>query len=301
MAHLGVWFVSRNKLPMDTTQRRTKLLFLKVIRISKDIRRDPAPDKVHQFRTTLRRIESAIAPAAAVLTSKDQKVLADLKRIRKSAGRLRDVDVQLEALSSLTIDRGFDQKKQLQQTLERKRKRRAAKLETSLKEFSESLPKVARLAKRVAEAHSDNSQGEVDFNRLAMDQWSHAAVKYELNTKRNFSPDALHDLRLDLKRVRYTAEMATQNGNKTLISQAKRIQDAIGQWRDLATLTETAEEVLNNYQNSSLVSLLKNLSGAKQVAAVRTSVDVTNEMLQPHPPKKSPESVQFGHRNKKTS
>jgi len=286
---------------MDTTQRRTKLLFSKVIRISKDIRRDPAPDKVHQFRTTLRRIESAIAPAAAVLTSKDQKVLADLKRIRKSAGRLRDVDVQLEALSSLTIDRGFDQKKQLQQTLERKRKRRAAKLETSLKEFSESLPKVARLAKRVAEAHSDNSQGEVDFNRLAMDQWSHAAVKYELNTKRNFSPDALHDLRLDLKRVRYTAEMATQNGNKTLISQAKRIQDAIGQWRDLATLTETAEEVLNNYQNSSLVSLLKNLSGAKQVAAVRTSVDVTNEMLQPHPPKKSPESVQFGHRNKKTS
>jgi CHAD domain-containing protein len=286
---------------MDTTQRRTKLLFSKVIRISKDIRRDPAPDKVHQFRTTLRRIESAIAPAAAVLTSKDQKVLADLKRIRKSAGRLRDVDVQLEALSSLTIDRGFDQKKQLQQTLERKRKRRAAKLETSLKEFSESLPKVARLAKRVAEAHSDNSQSGVDFNRLAMDQWSHAAVKYELNTKRNFSPDALHDLRLDLKRVRYTAEMATQNGNKTLISQAKRIQDAIGQWRDLATLTETAEEVLNNYQNSSLVSLLKNLSGAKQVAAVRTSVDVTNEMLQPHPPKKSPESVQFGHRNKKTS
>src|SRR6266404_7111212 len=286
---------------MDTTQRRTKLLFSKVIRISKDIRRDPAPDKVHQFRTTLRRIESAIAPAAAVLTSKDQKVLADLKRIRKSAGRLRDIDVQLEALSSLTIDRGFDQKKQLQQALERKRSRRAAKLENSLKDFSGTLPKVARLAKKVAEAHSDKGQGEVDFNRLAMDQWSHAAVKYELNTKRNFSPDALHDLRLDLKRVRYTAEMATQNGNKTLISQAKRIQDAIGQWRDLATLTETAEEVLNNYQNSSLVSLLKNLSGAKQVAAVRTSVDVTNEMLQPHPPKKSPESVQFGHRNKKTS
>jgi CHAD domain-containing protein len=298
---LRVWFVSRNKLPMDTTQRRTKLLFSRVIRISKDMRRNPAPEKVHQFRTTLRRIESAIVPAAAVLTSKDQKLLADLKRIRKSAGRLRDVDVQLEALSSLTIDRGFDQKKQLQQALERKRKRRAAKLETSLKEFSESLPKVARLAKKVAEAHSDNSQGEVDFNRLAMDQWSHAAVKYELDTKRNFSPDALHDLRLDLKRVRYTAEMATQNGNKTLISQAKRIQDAIGQWRDLATLTETAEKVLNNYQNSSLVSLLKNLSGAKQVAAVQTSVDVTNEMLQPAPPKKSPESVQLGHRNKKTS
>ncbi|MCU1306504.1 MAG: hypothetical protein JWN45_1199 [Acidobacteriaceae bacterium] len=286
---------------MDTTQRRTKLLFSKVIRISKDMRRDPAPEKVHQFRTTLRRIESAIVPAAAVLTSKDQRLLADLKRIRKSAGKLRDIDVQLEALSSLTIDRGFDQKKQLQQALERKRKRRAAKLEDSLKEFSESLAKVARLAKKVAESHSDNSQGEVDFNRLAMDQWSHAAVKYELSTKRNFSPDVLHDLRLDLKRVRYTAEMGSQNGNKRLILQAKRIQDAIGQWRDLATLTETAEEVLNNYQNSSLVSLLKNLSGAKQVAAVRTSIDVTNEMFQADPPKKSPESVQFGHRNKKTS
>jgi CHAD domain-containing protein len=286
---------------MDTNQRRTKLLFSKIIRISKDMRRNPAPEQVHQFRTTLRRIESAIAPAAAVLTSKDEKLLTDLKRIRKSAGRLRDIDVQLEALSSLTIDRGFDQKKQLQQALERKRRRRAAKLENSLKDFSGSLPKVARLATKVAEAHSDKGHGEVDFYRLAMDQWSHAAVKYELNTKRDFSPDTLHGLRLDLKRVRYTAEMGIQDGNKRLIAQAKRIQDAIGQWRDLATLSETAEKVLNNYQNSSLVSLLKNLSGAKQVAAVRTSIDVTNEMLQPDPPKKSPESVQLGHRDKKTS
>src|SRR5437899_9950724 len=139
---------------MDTTQRRTRLLFSKLIRICKDMQRDPAPEKVHQFRTTLRRIESAIATAAVDFTSKDEKLLADLKRIRKSAGRLRDVDVQLVALSSLTIDRGFDQKKQLQQALERKRRRRAAKLEILLNSFSEYLPKVARLAKRVAAAHS---------------------------------------------------------------------------------------------------------------------------------------------------
>jgi CHAD domain-containing protein len=141
----------------------------------------------------------------------------------------------------------------------------------------------------------------VDFHQLAMDQWSQAAAKYELNTKRHIPADTLHDFRLDLKRVRYTAEMAGGNGNDALISRAKRIQDAIGEWRDWETLTNTAEKELNAFQNSSFLALLKNVTGARQVAAVRTSIDVTNEVFPAAPPKKSPEGVHLGRRDKKTS
>jgi CHAD domain-containing protein len=301
LTHQGVWFVSRNKFPMDTTQRRTKLLFSKLIRTCKDLLRNPAPEKVHQFRTTLRRIESAVAMASLELSPKEKKLLAQLNRVRKLAGRLRDVDVQLQALSSLSIDRGFDQKKQVQQALERKRKRRAEKMGDSLQEFSESLPKVVRLGKRVVDSNQSVGASEVDYYQLAMDQWSLAVAKYELNSRRQIPPESLHDLRLDLKRVRYTAEMAGSNGNGNLIAQAKRIQDAIGEWRDWATLTETAERELNSYQNSSLVALLKNVTGARQVAAVRTTIDVSNEVFPSAPPKKSPGGVHLGRREKKTS
>jgi CHAD domain-containing protein len=239
--------------------------------------------------------------ASLELAPKEKKLLDQLNRIRKLAGRLRDVDVQLQALSSLSIDRGFDQKKQVQQTLERKRKRRAEKMGDSLQGFSESLPKVVRLGKKVADSSQSIGEGEVDYHQLAIDQWSLAVAKYELNPKRQIPPESLHDLRLDLKRVRYTAEMAGPNGNDNLISQAKRIQDAIGEWRDWATLTETAEKELNTYQNSSLVSLLKNVTGARQVAAVRTTIDVSNEVFPSAPSKKSPEGVHLGRREKKTS
>jgi CHAD domain-containing protein len=286
---------------MDTTQRRTKVLFSKLIRICKDLPRNPAPEKVHQFRTTLRRIESVVAAASPDLAPKEHKLLEQLKRVRKIAGRLRDIDVQLEALFSLSIDRGFDHKKQVQQALEGKRKRRAAKLGDALTEFSESLPKVARLGKKVAGSDQSIDSGGVDFHQLAMDQWAQAASKYDLSATSQISPESLHDLRLDLKRVRYTAEMAARDGNDSLIPQAKRIQDAIGEWRDWATLTETAEKELKNYQNSSLLSLLKNVTGARQVVALRTSIDVTNEVFPSVPPKKSPEGVQLGRRDKKTS
>jgi CHAD domain-containing protein len=287
---------------MDNTQRRTSLLFSKLIRTSKDLLHDPAPDKVHLFRTTLRRIESAISAASPSVTTKEQRLLNQLDRIRKLAGRLRDIDVQQEALASLSIDRGFDQKKQVQQALDRKRRKRAEKLVGSVKQFAESLPKVARLGKKVASQIQSKGSGEVDFHQLAMDQWLQVNAKYQLDSERQIAAESLHDFRLDLKRVRYTAEMGSADGNQVLISNAKRIQDAIGEWRDWENLTKTAEKVLVNHQNSSLVSLLKNVTGARQVAAVRTSIDVTNEVFRPAPPRKSPQVVRLAqHRQKKTS
>src|SRR5438309_4738091 len=103
-----VSFESR-KIPMDTAQIRIKNLFIKIVRICNKLADDPSADRVHQFRTTMRRIESLLNASEFRLTAKDRKVLAQLEEIRKRAGKVRDIDVQLTALKSIGLDRTYEQ------------------------------------------------------------------------------------------------------------------------------------------------------------------------------------------------
>jgi CHAD domain-containing protein len=61
---------------------------------------------VHGFRPTTRRLETLLAQLVRDGSRKNKKLLKMLNRIRKSAGRVRDVDVQLQALGSLKIPPG---------------------------------------------------------------------------------------------------------------------------------------------------------------------------------------------------
>src|SRR5215469_2036823 len=58
-------------------------------------------DAVHGFRTSTRRLQTFLEQLSAHQNRKDRKLLKALNRIRKSAGRVRDIDVQLETLRSL--------------------------------------------------------------------------------------------------------------------------------------------------------------------------------------------------------
>src|ERR1700738_981747 len=63
----------------------------------RDVQHHPAPDPVHDLRSTIRRIE-------AVLQSEpehSERFLVTTKPIRKSSGLLRDLDIQIDLLTQL--------------------------------------------------------------------------------------------------------------------------------------------------------------------------------------------------------
>jgi CHAD domain-containing protein len=92
--------------------------------------------------------------------------------------------------------------------------------------------------------------------------------------------------------VRYTAEIGGKDpAAKALVAQAKRIQDAIGEWRDWDNLTKTAARELEDVHSPALISFLNNVTGAKLSIATRAVVEVTNRLLSTAPAKKMPESV----------
>ena len=64
--------------------------------------------------------------------------------------------------------------------------------------------------------------------------------------------------------MRYAAEFADKSAEATLfIDGLKRLQDAVGDWHDWLTLTNSASEHLGDVRESSLAAELHNVTGAK--------------------------------------
>jgi len=72
----------------------------------------PSPENVHKFRTSSRRVEVLVSDLAGSRNGNDKKLLKLLGRLRKKAGRVRDLDVQSVALRSLKIPQEPQRKSQ---------------------------------------------------------------------------------------------------------------------------------------------------------------------------------------------
>ena len=83
-----------------------------------------SPENVHKFRTSSRRVEVLVSDLAEQRSGNDKKLLKLLARLRKKAGRVRDLDVQSAALRSLKIPQEPGRKSQLMRTLAEERSQR---------------------------------------------------------------------------------------------------------------------------------------------------------------------------------
>jgi len=68
---------------------------------------------VHRFRTGTRRLQILLGELSSKLDRNEKKLLKLLSRIRKRAGKVRDLDVQSAALRSLKVPREPRRKTQL--------------------------------------------------------------------------------------------------------------------------------------------------------------------------------------------
>ncbi len=63
----------------------------------------PRAENVHRFRTGTRRLQILLGELSPKIDRNQKKLLKLLGRIRKRAGKVRDLDVQLAALRSLKV------------------------------------------------------------------------------------------------------------------------------------------------------------------------------------------------------
>jgi CHAD domain-containing protein len=250
----------------------TKIIFRKMERELLRLESDQQPDAVHSFRTTSRRLETLLEQIVCAGGSNQAKLLKLLGRIRRRAGNVRDVDVQLAALRSLKVPLEPRRKTQLTQSLIEFRAKHEKKLRKLLKK------KVIReIHKRLKRALEDSKSAK-SRDPLAVAKQILAAVPV---SSRPMNEELLHRYRVAVKQARYAAEFAPKSPERAeLIAQLRHAQDALGSWHDWFTLTQTATQTLGEINQSSLVAAIHNVTRGKfrnAVASISTAKEQARE------------------------
>src|ERR1700690_1891935 len=250
-------------MPIDL--KRSRLAFQRLGRELTKLAKKPAPESVHKFRTNSRRVEALLSEVAPQINRNERKLLKLLSRLRKKAGRVRDLDVEIAALRSLKIPEGNGHKSQFADALVEERASHEQKL---VKAFDR--PTANEVRKRLKRAAS-----EIDIPKntepltLTLSKLANLGRDHATLTEKT-----LHQDRIIGKRARYIAELADHDSEaKRIVDQLKHMQDVIGDWHDWLKLTQKAEALFGGVRDSALVAMLRNVTQAK----FRQSVDAVAE------------------------
>src|SRR5580704_15989011 len=88
---------------MSIAPKRSRAVFQKLEQDLVKLSSKPRAENVHRFRTGTRRLQILLGELSAKPGRGQKKLLKLLGRIRKRAGKVRDLDVQLAALRGLKI------------------------------------------------------------------------------------------------------------------------------------------------------------------------------------------------------
>jgi CHAD domain-containing protein len=245
--------------------KRSRLVFQRLARELTKLAKNPAPESVHKFRTNSRRVEALLNEVSVALNRNDKKLLKLLSRLRKKAGRMRDLDVEIASLRSLKIPEGNGHKSEFLDALVQERAKHQQKLAKAFnRKTADEVKK--RLKRTISEVDipKDTEPLTLTLNKLAQLGRDHVTL----------TEKTLHQYRIIGKRARYIAELADHDAEaKRVVDRLKHMQDVIGDWHDWLKLTQKAEALFGGVRDSALVAMLRNVTQAK----FRQSVDAVAE------------------------
>jgi CHAD domain-containing protein len=261
---------------MPIAAERSQLVFRKLERSLLKLEGKPKPESVHAFRTATRRLQTLIEEFGTARTRNEKKLLKALERIRKRAGKVRDVDVQLTALRHLKTPQEPRRKTMLMHALIDLRAEHQKKLRKSL--TKEDVSEVRRRLRRAArEFHPGALHDPLTVARQIMVQ---ATLQEGPGTE-----ETMHQIRTLGKKARYAAEFAEKSpAADQFLASLKDAQDALGDWHDWFMLTQSAAKHLGDFHESPLVAVLRNLSRTKfrhAVAAISKTSLVDSTQAKP--------------------
>jgi CHAD domain-containing protein len=252
-----------------------------------NLRQQPTSKGAHFYRTSLRRFQAWTEVVRPRLDFRQEEALTFLDRLRKSTGRLRDSEVHLGLLETMS-GVAEPEKKKLERALKSRRNAFEKKLKRLLRDpILRGIWSTLRVLDAASQAaHSAASNSIPEMGNLALDEY-----RAFVQRRASLSPENLHGYRLECKRFRYIAELSQENGNAdVLIEGWKTVQDVIGEWHDYLTLSELAAEVLGDSPVlSALTQLVKKkyAESQREIAALEHKLVGSRSVFVKKPPRRA--------------
>jgi CHAD domain-containing protein len=235
---------------------------------------DPEVEEVHRLRTGTRRVEATLETLAREAGARGlgkaaeearQRWLRQLKKVRRAAGVVRDLDVHRDLLAENFVPTGSSESKTVARELavatgpnefaalaaqaqaldgwlKNRRTAAAADLCTTLdKHVSRLLEVEQQFMAAMEQRRSSSSRTHRPAARLALEDYLRVVDGMPLLDKEN-----LHDFRKGAKKARYVADSEENDPPaKAIAKTIKAVQDAIGEWHDWEVLASEAREALD--------------------------------------------------------
>jgi len=253
---------------MTLTEKRIKTLSRGVSSTVAKLQEEVSPKRVHRLRTTIRRIQSVIDYSRPKLSRKQQDALDDMSRLRRRAGKVRDLDIQISLLNSLGNGSTTADRRTLQEALRDKRDRQAGRLAAAARKLERSnlAGHLGRLVIAVSDSVAANNEPDAPLRRA---QTQIADLAGQCGSQPQLKPKRLHEVRIAFKMVRYLAELSEESEEQQrLLQQLKAVQDTLGEWHDWEELLRTAEKQFRQRANCAVLVEIRALYAAKHAAAL---------------------------------
>lgn len=245
----------------------------------------PDVEAIHHVRTGSRRLDAALdalerqTGKTAAMRKNAAKLRKLLKKMRKRAGKVRDLDVHRGLLEKLDPEDGAVSAEAIRQeiggldaALERRRCKRAAKFGRRAGGWREKLEKRATELRQAVEDAGDPPV-EAEAAELALESFAGLCREIPVLDGRN-----LHDFRKGAKHARYIAEGGEDAWSKRTAKRLKRVQDTIGMWHDWLVLAKEARDAADGQENE-LVRRIEGKRDRQFASAMKTTERVRGELL----------------------
>jgi CHAD domain-containing protein len=208
------------------------------------IENNSPPDRIHKLRLRTREMENVLTSLALDSRDGERRLLKFLKRVRRRAGKVRDMDV-LVALAARSYTQGEEQcSVRLIEYLGSERVRSMHKLRKATCRRSRKIEKRIKHCTRVVQKKvgSDGRGANALRSQAAV---SIMQVQEEMRDWPALNRHNLHPFRLAVKKLRSLLQMADSRDD-VFVNALGAVKDAIGEWHDWAELEQIGKEVLGH-------------------------------------------------------
>jgi CHAD domain-containing protein len=249
--------------------------------------RRPSADAVHHLRTSTRSLETAFTTLGLDSKKRVARLLRDLGKVRKRAGRVRDMDVLTANAMSARPHGEKDCRVQLLEHLGAERTSDAGKLHRIIEKTGPHLRRdLKQTAKRVEKLLRQADSHAVDSDAAPVAMAKSIQLATDLQRPARLDRTNLHSYRLKVKELRNVLLLSDQGDDQEFVQQLGGVKDAIGEWHDWEELVAIAAKALDHGPSCALIKALKASCDKKYDHALSLTQHLRSHYLSVRVPKR---------------
>ncbi|HKF49488.1 MAG TPA: CHAD domain-containing protein [Terracidiphilus sp.] len=217
----------------------------KLRKLLKDVPANPRPELIHNLRTQSRRVEATVHALSPTRDATSKRLLKLMKPVRKTAGRVRDMDVLIARTLNLTSNGAEESLVRLAEEMAAQRTKHAGHLRRIVRRDGEKIRRCLKDYGRKLRRTGGNGTAET----LAAPE----ILAAQLQHWPRLGAGNLHEFRIHAKELQYMLKLAPGMDNHALDG-LMHAKDAAGDWHDWVELRYMALTVLDPHSDATILS-----------------------------------------------